>query len=573
VLTDEQGRFVFRGLPKANYTISTTIGGNGNSPSGFIVTGLGQPYGAYLDGGYGRRRPTGPLQVIELGEGQKLGNIEIRIWKAGSIDGTVFDEANEPLTGVVINAVRREPDGRLLTGPTARTDDRGSFHLHSLSPGDYIVVVPQMQALTPVSTVDALLSAPPDQSTSARFANAGAPLPNTSGGVRMSGSIVTTAPPSFANGLAPVRRTDGTYAYQTTFHPSVTAVARAAVVSIRAGETRTGVDVHLRPSRIVEVSGVLTDASGPVPNFGVHLMPTETGDGASVLEIAVTATDNRGAFVFPAVPAGQYTVLAIRPAQPPPAVAGQPSPPATRVADQPGAWANQAVTVGDANVTGLAMTIRAGTAVTGHLEFRGSLPRPSANVRVNVLGTRALFRTGALTQTVTVDPSGDFAVRGLPPGRYQLRIPDVPPWSVQSITSGTHDLTEMSFDAADADITGVMVVMTDHLADVAGSVQSASGGADAAASVYFFPADRTRWADGRLAIRTFRSVRTSNSGAFKVSGVPPGEYLIVALRDELETLTEWPHTSMLAKLAALATAVRVDQDSPAPITLKTATLR
>ena len=116
-----------------------------------------------------------------------------------------------------------------------------------------------------------------------------------SGGVRMGASIATTAPPNLANGLAPERRGDATYAYQTTFSPAATAASRAVVVSVRAGESRVAVDVRLHPVRIVEVSGTLSDASGPVPNFGVHLMPTETGDGASVLEIAATATDGRGA--------------------------------------------------------------------------------------------------------------------------------------------------------------------------------------------------------------------------------------------------------------------------------------
>jgi hypothetical protein len=256
-----------------------------------------------------------------------------------------------------------------------------------------------------------------------------------------------------------------------------------------------------------------------------------------------------------------------------PAAAGQPSPSPTRVADQPGAWASQAITVGDANVGGLALTLRAGVAVTGHVEFRGSMPRPTANVRVVIGATRPLFRAGALSQAVNVDASGDFAIRGLPPGRYELRVVDVPPWSMQSISAGTQDITEKSFEASNADITGVLAVMTDHLADVTGSVQAAAGGADSAASVYFFPADRARWNDSQMAIRTFRAVRASSSGAFRVPAVQPGEYLVVAVRDELEPLAEWPHPSVIAKLAPLATAVRVDQNSPAPVTLKTVTLR
>jgi hypothetical protein len=36
LLTDAQGRFVFRNLPKGAYTILATVGGNGFSPSGFL---------------------------------------------------------------------------------------------------------------------------------------------------------------------------------------------------------------------------------------------------------------------------------------------------------------------------------------------------------------------------------------------------------------------------------------------------------------------------------------------------------------------------------------------------------
>ena len=63
MLTDAQGRFVFRQLPKATYSLVATIGGTGYSPSGFIVTGRGHQIGAYLDGGYGQRRPNGPFRT------------------------------------------------------------------------------------------------------------------------------------------------------------------------------------------------------------------------------------------------------------------------------------------------------------------------------------------------------------------------------------------------------------------------------------------------------------------------------------------------------------------------------
>lgn len=151
VLTDAQGRFVFRLLPKGSYTLTATIGSNGFTPNGFIVTGLGFQIGAYLNGGYGQRRPGGPLQTIDLADGQRIGDAVIGLWKGASISGVVRDEVGEPLVGLVVGAVRVASDGRLLTGPTKKTDDRGMYHIGTLTPGTYLVFVNRRRCSCPPS--------------------------------------------------------------------------------------------------------------------------------------------------------------------------------------------------------------------------------------------------------------------------------------------------------------------------------------------------------------------------------------------------------------------------------------
>src|SRR6185369_9016268 len=126
-LTTAEGHFIFRDLEKGTYTLIARSGGNGYAPSGFIVTGAGMSNGPYLGGGYGQLRPEGPLQPIELAAGEMIGDAVIRLWKGAVIEGTVTDETGDPFVDVAVAAARRYSDGRLGTGPSTRTDDRGRY--------------------------------------------------------------------------------------------------------------------------------------------------------------------------------------------------------------------------------------------------------------------------------------------------------------------------------------------------------------------------------------------------------------------------------------------------------------
>jgi hypothetical protein len=200
-LTDREGRFAFRHLPKATYVLTASMGGNGFSPSGFMVSGLGQPIAPYLPGAYGQRRPNGLPQPFDLAEGQRIGDLTIRLWKGGAVNGVVYDEAGDPLVGVVVSAVKQSPEGRLTTGPTTSTDDRGAYRLGTLSPGTYLIVVPQTQTIIPTATIDGLSPDPQvAMSIGALFAANGGPIATTTG-VRLGPSTVATTAPNVTNTL------------------------------------------------------------------------------------------------------------------------------------------------------------------------------------------------------------------------------------------------------------------------------------------------------------------------------------------------------------------------------------
>jgi hypothetical protein len=90
----------------------------------------------YSEGGQQPPRPT----TISLAAGQKIENIDFRLDPAGAISGTVYDEDNKPIEGVMVTAIRREyfAGGSPQTlGDGIGTDEFGHFRISGLVPGTY----------------------------------------------------------------------------------------------------------------------------------------------------------------------------------------------------------------------------------------------------------------------------------------------------------------------------------------------------------------------------------------------------------------------------------------------------
>lgn len=135
ILTGSDGRFLFRDLPRGTFTITAAKAG-------------------YAPGAYGRRRPLGPSQRVELEAGERVGDIDVLVWKNGSITGLVTDESGEPLAAVQLRSFRRVVlSGRRTFAPAreARTDDRGVYRLGDLTPGEYVVAASLHHLVMPLA--------------------------------------------------------------------------------------------------------------------------------------------------------------------------------------------------------------------------------------------------------------------------------------------------------------------------------------------------------------------------------------------------------------------------------------
>ena len=97
-------------------------------------------------------------------------------------------------------------------------------------------------------------------------------------------------------------------AYPTQFYPAAASSARAAAITVGSGDERTGIDFQLKPVRTVKVAGMAMGPDGPMGGLQLTLAPAEATDLVTAIETMTAFSGEGGAFTFPAVPAGQYTL-------------------------------------------------------------------------------------------------------------------------------------------------------------------------------------------------------------------------------------------------------------------------
>jgi hypothetical protein len=568
VLTNANGDFVLRGLAKGSLVLTGTRGG-------------------YVNATYGQRRPGGSTQPIPVEAGQRITEIALRMWKYGSITGTIVDEAGDPVVGTRVQALQKTfiaSRRRFAPGPAAATDDRGVYRIAGLTPGDYVVVVPSTQTTVPTDVVESFFTGTPITETKRLE------LSREMGSI---GSAITPAGSSYAmktaggqtfslqpGTLTPIAAGTGTLVYPTAYYPAAATAGQAGIVSVRSGEERTGVDLQVRPLRGIRVSGTLMGPDGPSITTGVRLIPAADDDSIDPIDVATTLTDSGGAFTFPAVPAGSYVLRVVRVPRPPvnveemtritvvpsgtmtisstPAGPASGPPPvprdATLVAQMP-------LSVGDQDLTDLIVWLGAGPRVSGRIEFDGTIDRPSAasitGMRITLDpadGSRLADGTLA-TQTGRPEESGEFRTYGVPPGRYVVRISTLPTgWFLKSAAYQNRDIADLPLELESKDVSGVVITFTDRPSSLAGTVRGADG-PDPTAVVVAYPVDPGAWSSSGALSRRMRTARAATDGSYSMQGLPAGEYYVVAVKED--DITEWQDPALLRGLSRVAQTVRL----------------
>lgn len=346
-------------------------------------------------------------------------------------------------------------------------------------------------------------------------------------------------------------------AYSTTLYPGTSNAADATVVRVQSGESRSGIDIPVRFQKGMRVSGIVTDATGPVPNLVVRLGPPDVVTSQlEWLGESRAITDAAGRFTFLGVSPGRYLLKTAHFT----GTRGTPNAAST--------WAEQQLTVGDADPAELAVKLQGGTEARGRVEFRGTPPEASERIYLMLRPVAAMSWN---TLGAEVRPDGTFTTGSDPPGRYELYASSASGWRNIEVSQRGRIAGDFIVELGAGGISDLVVTLSKTPIRLSGAVTDGQGSPDADAAIIVFPADTTLWREGIFHSRRVQRVNPTPEGSFSVTALTPGDYYLAAVNAGLTM--EWKDSVFLEHLIPGAIRVTLHEGDDKTVAVRTFTPR
>ena len=458
----------------------------------------------YLRLSYGQKRPGDPASRLDLADGQTVSDLNFALPRMSVISGRVFDEVGEPIAGVTVTAQQmRFYEGRRKLVP-----------------------------LGGIATTDdtgqyRLLNLEPGEYY-----------------------VLATARETWESDGQPKE----TLAFVPTYFPSAPSAAAAQRIKVAAGQDASATDLALIPGKVVKVSGTAMTSLG-VPAVGQSVSLGQSFRSPSGfmsmwgMEGTKIAAD--GTFTLKNVAPGEYNVSLRVPA----------------TGDAAAESASSLLVVGSTDIEGLVLTSSPGGSISGRLVFDNNAapPQPATQFRIVTRAVnREIQNPGSPNQdNGRVRPDWSFSLTGVM-GANRLGLPSLPHgWAIKSIDLQGRDITDTPIDFSNGEkYDDVIITLTNGFPTLTGTTTDRRA-APTDAMVLIFADDPAKWAEDSRLVRT---VRSDKAGAFRLTAMPPGDYLAIALESLLEG--DWNDPQFLESLRDDATRLSLREGSPAAVALQ-----
>ncbi len=393
------------------------------------------------------RAPSRRPEILALSAGQRLKDVSVRLIPHGVIAGRILDEDGDPVHNTSVQALRWSyMQGRRTLVPAAsgNTNDLGEYRLPGLPPGRYYIN----------ATYRAFAAQP-------RAGNAG-PEEN----------------------------------YAVTYHPATADPAAAVPIPVEAGNTIRGIDITLRRTRTVRISGRATAGGAGPANMLVFLAPR---DRAQRRESQTARLQPEGAFEIRGVAPGAYTLAA------------------HWYQDGKRYSASQPLDVGSSNIDGIRLTLAPGIEIEGRVRAGDGGEVRNRGLRVALQPVDDVAFTASMGGLVKED--GTFSLTGLDPGPSMVQVFGLPEnHYVKSVRLGENEWVEGVVNVS-AGGGPLEVLLSPNAAQVEGFVFDEKQQPAPGAVVVLAPDERRR-------ARTdlFRTTVADQNGRFVLKGLAPGDY-------------------------------------------------
>jgi hypothetical protein len=341
-------------------------------------------------------------------------------------------------------------------------------------------------------------------------------------------------------------------AYAPMYYPGTENPAQAQRITLAVGQQISDIVIALKPIRATRVSGTATGSDGR-PMTGSIMLLAANGFGGNFAGAGPIRPD--GTFSISGIAPGDYTLRA---------QSFGPGGPSMEMA-------TAKITATGDDINDLHLVGAKRSVATGRIVIDPAVS--------------ATLPTGIQLMLMPMDPGDSMMMMGSSParvsddgafelqsaaGRMRINMMGMTNgFVVRAVRQNGTDITDTGIEfKPNEDISGLEVELTNKIATISGLVTNARGEAVKDYSAIAFAQDREKW---KIVGRYQGSGRPDQDGRFKISGLAPSDYYVVAL-DKIEP-GQTADPEFLDAIRARATPVTIREGETRTVDLRIATVQ